>query len=230
LWRQIETTLAAEIGAGDYPGDMRLPTEAELAKRFEVNRHTLRQALAALNERGLIRIEQGRGTFVNEDMLDYVIGRRTRFSEIVQAQQRLPSGRLLAVREERPSAAIAKALALKRQATVVVLETLGEADGRPISLASHNFPAERFRGIDAAYAASGSISNALRRFGVADYARKTTRVTARLPEPDEAERLRQPVNRPVLVTESVNVDTAGQPIDYGIARFAGDRVQIVFNT
>ena len=40
--------------------------------------------------------------------------------------------------------------------------------------------------------------------------------------------LSQPGNRPVLVTESVNVDLEGRPTEYGIARFASDRMQIVF--
>lgn len=230
LWRQIEMTLTEEIGAGGFGDGLRLPTEAELARRFQVNRHTLRQALAALGERGLVRTEQGRGTFVNEDMLDYVIGRRTRFSEIVSAQRRTPGGRLLASREERPAPAIALALGLKRHASAIVLATLGEADGRPVSVATHYFPSSRFRGIDAAYGEAGSITRALRRFGVTDYSRRTTRITARLPEPEDAELLRQPANRPVLVAESLNVDTDGRPIEFGIARFAGDRVQIVFNT
>ena len=59
LWRTIETTLAAEIAAGLFkPGD-RLPTEAELSRRFAVNRHTLRRAMAALADAGKVRIEQG---------------------------------------------------------------------------------------------------------------------------------------------------------------------------
>jgi GntR family phosphonate transport system transcriptional regulator len=35
---------------------------------------------------------------------------------------------------------------------------------------------------------------------------------------------------PVLVTEAVNVDTAGRPLEFGIARFAGSRVQVVIET
>jgi GntR family phosphonate transport system transcriptional regulator len=53
---------------------------------------------------------------------------------------------------------------------------------------------------------------------------------ARLPDADEARLLQQPKNRPVLVTESVNVDANGKPIEYGVARFAADRVQIVFQS
>ena len=43
-WRQIADTLRADIAGGTLgPGDQ-LPTEARLAARFGVNRHTVRRA------------------------------------------------------------------------------------------------------------------------------------------------------------------------------------------
>ena len=80
LWRQILVRLERDIGAGIYPPGGRLPTEAEFAARFGVNRHTVRRALEELSRVGLVRVEQGRGTFVAEDILDYTVGPRTRFS------------------------------------------------------------------------------------------------------------------------------------------------------
>ena len=82
LWRHIAETLRQEIGGPDYPPGARLPTEAELSARFAVNRHTVRRALEELSRGGLIRVEQGRGTFVAEDVLDYTVGTRTRLSLI----------------------------------------------------------------------------------------------------------------------------------------------------
>src|SRR5258708_20451574 len=64
VWRQIEQTLAAEIAASGFGEDGRLPSEGELAKRFDVNRHTLRPALLRLAARGLVRLDQGRGAVV----------------------------------------------------------------------------------------------------------------------------------------------------------------------
>ena len=101
------------------------------------------------------------------------------------------------------------------------------AGGRPLSLAAHYFPSARFAGIAEAWSELGSVTAALRRFGVEDYTRRITRVTARLPEEDECEHLAMPRQRPVLVTESVNVDSDGTPIEYGNTRFAADRVQLV---
>ena len=111
---------------------------------------------------------------------------------------------------------------------MVLIESLGLADGVPVSLGSNHFPHRRFPDLIAAYRESGgSITWALRRLGVEDYTRRLSRVIARLPTAAEAEALRQPRAQPVLVTESVDVDAEGRPIRYGIARFAGERVQLV---
>ena len=58
-----------------------VPSEAQLAEQFGVNRHTVRSAMAALAEEGLLRKVQGRGTLIEKrDRLVFPIGRRTRFS------------------------------------------------------------------------------------------------------------------------------------------------------
>ena len=43
----------------------------------------------------------------------------------------------------------------------------------------------------------------------------------------EARLLRQPRNRPVLVTAAVKVESDGTPSEVGVARFAPDRVQLL---
>jgi GntR family phosphonate transport system transcriptional regulator len=230
LWRQIEQEIEADIRAKQFgPGD-RLPTEAELSQRFAVNRHTVRRAMLGLQERGLVRVEQGRGSFVQENIVDYRVSRRTRFSENILTLRRDPSGELVRVARLPADKTMAQMLHLRAGEPVLLLETLKSADGRPINLGSHHFPFRRFNGLAEAFKAEGSITAALRKFGVADYTRKVTRVTARMPEEEEARLLAQPRNRPVLITESVNVDESGTPIEYGLARFAADRVQFVFES
>lgn len=230
LWRQIEQEIEADIRAKQFgPGD-RLPTEAEMSQRFAVNRHTVRRAMLGLQERGLIRVEQGRGSFVQENIVDYRLSRRTRFSENILTLRRDPSGELVRVARLPADKTMAQMLGLRAGEPVLLLETLKSADGRPINLGSHHFPFRRFNGLAEAFKTEGSITAALRKFGVNDYTRKVTRVTARMPEEEEARLLAQPRNRPVLITESVNVDEAGLPIEYGMARFAADRVQFVFES
>ncbi len=228
LWRQIVRTLEAEIAQGGHVPGGRLPTEAQMAARFGVNRHTVRRALEEMSRQGLVRIEQGRGSFVAEDVLDYQVAARTRFSEWIRRHNKEPSGRITELREMAADAAVAAGLGLRAGARVVMLERLGLADGRPVSLGNHYFSAARFPGLLAALRGSETITAALAAQGVADYRRQSTRISARLPTPGEALLLGMPRNRPLLIGESINVDAEGRVVEYGVARYPTPRVQIVF--
>lgn len=52
------------ISRGEYPRHCKLPTENELASRFAVSRPVIREALARLRDEGVVRSQQGSGTFV----------------------------------------------------------------------------------------------------------------------------------------------------------------------
>lgn len=227
LWRQIADVLADEIERGMHRPGTALPGEMALGERFAVNRHTVRQALRALAEGGLVRSERGRGTIVREGRLDYPIGRRTRFSEIVSAQSREPAARLLGSEVVPAPADIAGQLAARPGEPLVRLETLSLADGQPLSLASHWFVEARCPGIAAAFEAAGSVTAALARCGIPDYARRETRVTARASSPEEAGLLGLRTGSPILISEALNVAPDGVPTHYTRARFAADRVQLV---
>ena len=227
LWRQIGAAMEGAIRAGQHaPGD-RLPTEAELAARFRVNRHTIRRAMEELESRGIVRVEQGRGSFVAEDVLDYPLGPRTRFSEIIRAQNREPAGRLLRLAEIPAEARIAELLEIRKGRTVILAERIAMADGRPVALGAHHFPASRFPGISALLSQDPSITHALAACGVPDYRRRITRITARMPTAEEAEALQQSRSRPLLVSEAVNVDPEGRPVDATLTRYAAGRTQLV---
>jgi GntR family phosphonate transport system transcriptional regulator len=228
LWRQIAAALRRDIGDGAYPPGGKLPTEAALSAAFAVNRHTVRRALEELSRGGLIQVEQGRGAFVAEDVLDYTVEPRTRFAEWIRKHNKEPSGRILQLKEVAADTQVAHALNLSIGDPVVLLERLGFADDRPVSLARHYFPATRMPGILNALQNSPSITEALLGIGIDDYLRQVTRVSARAPSATEADMLRMPRNRPVLTTENINVDRAGAIVEFGLGCYPTPRVQIVF--
>lgn len=234
LWRQIGEALAGEIESGVLPVGGRLPADIDLAVRFGVNRHTVRRALGYLQNEGLLRVDRGRGTFVVDDVMDYRVGARTRFTENLLHGQRLPSRRLLSLAELPAPRLVAEQLRIAPGARMVLLHALGEADGIPISIGVNHFPATRLPGIAAAFrdasgarALTASITKALAACGVADYRRRSTRISARLPTAEEARHLRQATTRPVVETESLDVDTRDQPVNYHTTIFRADRVQLL---
>ncbi|MCY1216825.1 HTH-type transcriptional repressor YvoA [compost metagenome] len=61
--------LRLRIRTGEYPPGARLPSIADLAKQFDVAVVTARQALALLEQDGLVQRRQGVGTFVLDDAM-----------------------------------------------------------------------------------------------------------------------------------------------------------------
>lgn len=225
-WRQIADSLVHDVVEACF-ADGRLPTEPELAARFGVNRHTVRRAIGTLVDQGLLRVEQGRGTFVADGHIEYLVGRRTRFSANLAREGYEPGHRLIGSAHGEADTATAHDLGLRLGAPIVEIETLGYADGVPVSYALHRFPADRFAALPDAFAATLSITAALAACGVADYTRRVTRLLARMPSEIEALHLEQPLSRPVLQTDAVNIDPEGVPIQRSVTLFSGDRVQMV---
>lgn len=228
VWQAIAQTLAAEIDAERLAPGARLPSEAELAGRFGVNRHTVRRAIESLTRRGVVRVEQGRGAFVAEAVLDYAVSARTRFSEWIRRHDKVPTGQVLRIRELPAAGMVAEALGIAPGEMVALLERLGLADGEPIGLSDHYFPVSRLPGIAEALRTCATITEALARAGVADYVRQSTRVSARMPSATEADLLHIAPTWPLLICENLNVDPAGAIVEFGIARYPSTRVQVVF--
>lgn len=227
VWRQIEQTLAGEIAARDFGEDGRLPSEGELAKRFGVNRHTVRRAMLGLAAQGLVSVEQGRGTFVQAGAIDYQIGRRTRFTENLREQSHVTSGKILSSSRVKAEPAVAKALGLRTGALVYRIESLHEADGVPLTYARGWYPAARLPGfVEALERTQGGISAALAECGVSDYTRSWSRIGSMLPDAETARRLNINRQQPVLWVEHVDVDATETPVKYGLTHFAADRVQL----
>jgi len=228
LWRRIADDIRLDIVGGKMASGDRLPPESALAERFAANRHTVRRALAVLAEEGVVRAEQGRGTFVDAARrLSYRIGKRTRFSEGLAGQTGETHGELLAARQEHAPANVARGLGIAPGARVVRLETLSFADGRPLSRGTSWFAYARLPDIAEAYAATGSITQSLRQLGVRDYARQSTRISARHASVEEARSLKLAPGTVMLVTEIVDTDNDEQPIQYAITRFPADRLELV---
>lgn len=228
LWRRIAQTISAEIGPSGLKPGARLPTEAAYSARFAVNRHTVRRAIESLVRSGLVRVEQGRGSFVADDMLDYKVTNRTRFNEWIRRQNREPTGEVLQVRELAASVAVSAGLGVDRGSKVVLMERLGFADGVPVSLGAHHFPGTRLPGMLDAIRGHGTVTAALAAVGVADYVRASTRVSARMPTAKEADLLQIGRSRPLLVCDNTNVDGKGRIVEFGITRYPSSRVHVVF--
>lgn len=229
VWKSILGTLTDDIASGRYaPGD-KLPTEAELASHFGVNRHTVRRALADMAKAGTVFPRRGAGVFVARKPTDYPLGTRVRFQTNLRAAGRLPSRRAHLIETRAADAAEAEALALSPGDLVHSYDGLSLADDQPLALFRSVFPAARLPGLPDALRQHGSITDSLAAMGIPDYTRTWTRVAARLASPTQAGHLQIREGAPLLHTVSLNVDPGGQPLEYGRTWFSGDQVTLTLS-
>lgn len=227
LWRRVADSIEQSIADGTYARDTRLPGELEIAEIHRVNRHTVRRALAALAERGLVRAERGSGTYVEAPRIAYPLRSRTRFSEIVGAGGLEAGGQLLSASVEPATRDLAKRLGLKTDAPLLRIDALRMANRIPICLGTTWLDANRFTDGGLVYEKTRSMTKLLAHFGVRDYRREWTNVSASIADAADATRLDLALGRPVLVADSLDAEPNGTPLLTTRARFAAERVQFV---
>ncbi|MGJ5205477.1 phosphonate metabolism transcriptional regulator PhnF [Bradyrhizobium sp. HKCCYLR20261] len=224
LWRRVADGIERDIAGGRFAPGTRLPGETEIAETYRVNRHTVRRALATLAERGLVRAERGSGTYVEAPRLSYPLRSRTRFSEIVGAGGREPRGQMLAASEEPATRDLARVLGVKAGASLTRIDALRFADKTPICVSTSWLSTERFPDAGSIFASARSMTALLAHFGIRDYRRGSTRITADIADASDAARLDLALDRPVLVVDSTDIDADGTPLVVKRSRFAAERV------
>ena len=64
LYRQLMARIRDDVSSGVYPAESQIPSEQEMCARYGVSRVTVRRAISELTDEGILRKQQGKGTFV----------------------------------------------------------------------------------------------------------------------------------------------------------------------
>ena len=139
LHMRVRETIRREVREGRLvDAEGRLPTEAELVKRFGVSRITIRSAIMPLVEEGLFARERGRGTFLRTNKPENWVGRLMGFSETIRDAGYDPGARILHQgMTNRHDAAVREAL---RERAVYELKRVRLADAIPIAIEHAFYP------------------------------------------------------------------------------------------
>jgi GntR family transcriptional regulator len=138
----LQDELRQRIDQGRFPAGTRLPAEPDLAAELRVSRATLREALRALEEEGLLRRRQGSGTYVAErprmaNSLDVNFG----VTQAISAAG-MRAGTARARHWVEPaSVGEAARLELEPGQDVLMIERVRTAEGKPVVLSRDVLPA-----------------------------------------------------------------------------------------
>lgn len=227
LYAQLETLLWERIRSGEWKPDDRLPSEDELAREHGVSKITVRQALRDLAAAGLVRREQGRGTFVCAPPLEQGPRELTSFSEEMRKRGLQPSSVVLERDLVPAGPTVAGKLRLRESEPVFRLKRVRLADGVPMGIQTAYVPSYLVPGIMEEDLAAGSLYEILgRKYGLIPARARETH-SARLVAPEEARCLAAAEGSPVLAAERVSFLPDGRPLELVYSVMRADRYQIV---
>ncbi len=212
---QIERIID-ELAEGDP-----VPSERELASRFEVARETVRQALRDLLVEGRIR-RQGRGTVVSRPKMVQPLSLRS-YTEAALSLGRTPGRVLVGWEDVAADGETADALDLEPGAQVMHLERILLADGEKIGLESTFLPLDRFGRLRGSYDPTTSLYAALRAAGV-DFGSARERIQTVLASPREAALLECTTALPMILLHRRTVDVEDRPVERVRSLYRGDRI------
>ena len=213
----------ADLAAHRLGPDAAIPSERELMTTYEVSRSTVRKAIESLIADGLLHRIHGKGTFVSRPRLESRLHLAS-FSQDMRRRGLTPSTTLLGIEADRPPIDVAKALDLGADGVAWRIDRVRRADGQPIALENGWYPRDLLPGLDR-QDLGGSLYDIFRTtYGHAiDSAEQT--LWGEAADAATARRLDAPLNTPLLVFRRVSA-AAGQPLEYVVSRYRGDRYQL----
>jgi GntR family transcriptional regulator len=224
LYVQIKDALKERILAGDYAPHERLASESELMKMFGVSRITVRQALSALHGEGLVFSVQGKGSFVSKPKAVQDVQRLEGFGEAMASQGYETATKVLKIGERRAPRAVASALRLTEDPTVVEIKRLRYLNREPVSLDHSFFPAtvgRRLVGRELDRDIFPMLENEL---GIL-LGHAELRIEAAPADDDLAELLNQEPGSPLLRITRLVLTETGEPVDFEYLSYRGDAYQ-----
>ncbi|MDO9379787.1 MAG: GntR family transcriptional regulator [Nocardioidaceae bacterium] len=228
---RIERWVAGLVRDGSLVPTDRLPPEGDLAAALGVSRMTLRQALASLEQRGLVERRRGRrgGTFVTRPRIELDLTGLLGFTEQLRRAQVRAGARVLSASRETAPADVAEALVLPAGAAAHRVVRVRLADDEPLALEETWLPAPLFDGITD-HDLTGSIYELMgRHFDAAPHTADEwlEPVLATL---EQATLLGTAPQAALMLVTRVAHDARGLPVELARDRYRSDRTRVHLRT
>ena len=222
LYFRIQQGILEQIQAGQLQHGAQLPSEADMARQYQVSRITAKRALDELVRQGRAFRQQGRGTFVAQARIRDISSFRS-FSEDIRARGFSPSSQVLDFREVAPEAAMRARLHISVGEHAFLLKRLRLADQEPVAVETAYLPCRLCPGLLQEDLSSGSLYTLL----AEKYQRVPTwadaEIEAVVPTKEQARLLALKAGTPVLVAHRVTYSVDYDVIESVDSVYRGDR-------
>ena len=215
LYRQIKALIVQSLQSGEWRPGEAIPSESELANRFNVSQGTVRKAIDEMAAENLLIRRQGKGTFVasHDDPRAYF-----RFLRLVPLSGVIEQGKSIPLECWRAKAGpeAARTLALKLGDPIIIVRRLLQFNAKPVVVDEIYLPGEIFAGLslDVLRESEGSLYSLFENdFGVR-MIRAEERLRAVAADRSSGELLRVPEGSPLLSVERVSFTYGDKPVEW----------------
>jgi len=214
LYKQIKSLLVQQLDQGEWKPGEPIPSELDLAGRFQVSQGTVRKAVDELAAENLLVRRQGKGTFVashHEPKAQF------RFLRLVpdEGEASASSSSFLDCRRVKAPADVVARLGLRSGDSVIYLRRLLSMAGQPLVLDDIWLPSTLFRGLTPERLAEyhGPLYGLFEsQFGTR-MIRADERIRAMAASTEVAPLLAVPVGAPLLLVDRVSYTYRDQPVE-----------------
>ena len=224
LYQQIKVLLVQALDQGVWkPGEV-IPSELELAARFQVSQGTVRKAVDELAGEHLLIRRQGKGTFVSTHHEPRV---RFRFLRLAPntGEQQPPESKILSCRRQRATAEMARVLELRTGDALISIRRLLSFASMPSVIDDIFLPALLFKGLTTEVLGNyvGPLYGLFESsFGVS-MVRADEKLRAVTANPELADLLGVLVDKPLLQVERISYTYADRPVELRIGHYVTDQ-------
>jgi GntR family transcriptional regulator len=146
LYIQVKKRITESLVSSEWPPGQSIPSEMELAKKYNVSQGTVRKAIDDLAADKILIRRQGKGTFVSTHNEENIQLRFLRLTEKTGKKEVLEN-KLISFEREKASNQIAKALGVNTSSTLISIKRLLTFNGKPLIFDFIKIPSVSFRGL-----------------------------------------------------------------------------------
>lgn len=189
----------------------KIPSERDLMEEYSVSRSTVRQAINALVDEGVLEKIHGRGTFVSLRPMEEWLGNLSTFNEIIKEMGMNPSIKIIDKGFKPAPRKLAKLFGVEE---LYFLKRLRFANDTPISIEEQYYPAEIGVELDKHDLNNAAIYDLLESSASVNLWEAEQVITGSMPTQEECVLLQIPATQSVLVTERMIFDLNDKPVEF----------------
>jgi GntR family transcriptional regulator len=225
LYHQLANWIEARIAEGTFQVGGNIPSETQLAEDFQLNRNTVRHALASLSQKGLLERRRGVGTIVIRKALInpvHRLGRITSFIDDFDINGIELDDHEISKDVVKASDEVIKKLQLESGADVICIERLRIADRTPFVLERQYYGYGTFKDL-LQIKIQGSMYRILVQHFNVDLHHSVQTLRAIMPTEEIAQKLNIGKTIPCMFMESITYDSQDRPVELLYSFYRGDR-------